>query len=96
MQASATRRRTASRGKALRRERAPRTGWCWASSLSSQMDSSSTRAVACMRSGAFDYLVKPFTVAQLEVVLRKAEVHHQLLQVVAVNQQADEFLRRQA
>ena len=38
-------------------------------------------AVECMRNGAFDYLIKPFTVDQLEVTLRKAENFTQLLKV---------------
>ena len=40
-------------------------------------------AVDCMRNGAFDYLIKPFTVDQLEITLRKAE---QFTQLVKVNQ----------
>jgi len=38
-------------------------------------------AVACMRAGAFDYLIKPFTAGQIEVVLKKAESFNQLLKV---------------
>lgn len=38
-------------------------------------------AVDCMRNGAFDYLIKPFTNDQLEVTLRKAEKYTQLLKV---------------
>jgi DNA-binding NtrC family response regulator len=38
-------------------------------------------AVECMRNGAFDYLIKPFSVDQLEVTLRKAENFTQLLKV---------------
>ncbi len=38
-------------------------------------------AVTCMRSGAFDYLVKPFSIGQIEVLVRKAEAHQQVLQV---------------
>ncbi len=41
-------------------------------------------AVACMRAGAFDYLLKPFTVAQIEVILRKAQTYRQLVQVNAL------------
>jgi DNA-binding NtrC family response regulator len=40
-------------------------------------------AVECMRGGAFDYLIKPFSSDQLEVTLKKAEQH---LQLVKVNQ----------
>jgi len=38
-------------------------------------------AVECMRSGAFDYLIKPFSSDQIEVTLRKAEEFGQLLRV---------------
>jgi DNA-binding NtrC family response regulator len=38
-------------------------------------------AVECMRNGAFDYLIKPFTNDQLEVTLRKAEDFTQLVKV---------------
>jgi DNA-binding NtrC family response regulator len=38
-------------------------------------------AVQCMRDGAFDYLIKPFSGDQLEVTLRKAEEFSRLVQV---------------
>lgn len=38
-------------------------------------------AVECMRNGAFDYLIKPFTADQLEITLSKAENFTQLLKV---------------
>jgi len=38
-------------------------------------------AVACMRAGAFDYVMKPFSPSQIDVILRKAQAYHQLLQV---------------
>jgi two-component system response regulator AtoC len=38
-------------------------------------------AVACMRSGAFDYLLKPFSLNQVEVLVRKAESYRQVLKV---------------
>lgn len=38
-------------------------------------------AVECMRNGAFDYLIKPYTSDQLEVTLRKAEQYSQLIKV---------------
>jgi DNA-binding NtrC family response regulator len=38
-------------------------------------------AVTCMRGGAFDYLVKPFSVGQIEVLVKKAEAHQQVLKV---------------
>jgi DNA-binding NtrC family response regulator len=38
-------------------------------------------AVECMRNGAFDYLIKPFTSDQLEVTLKKAEDFTQLIRV---------------
>ncbi len=40
-------------------------------------------AVECMRAGAFDYLIKPFSAQQLEVTLKKAE---DFIQLVKVNQ----------
>ncbi len=38
-------------------------------------------AVECMRNGAFDYLIKPFSLDQLEIVLKKAENFTQILRV---------------
>jgi DNA-binding NtrC family response regulator len=38
-------------------------------------------AVECMRNGAFDYLIKPFSSDQLDVTLKKAENFTQLLKV---------------
>ena len=38
-------------------------------------------AVHCMRNGAFDYLIKPFSADQLEVTLKKAENFTQLVKV---------------
>jgi len=38
-------------------------------------------AVECMRHGAFEYLVKPFSLDQLEVVVEKAEGYTQLVKV---------------
>src|SRR5581483_2758985 len=38
-------------------------------------------AVDCMKNGAFDYLIKPFTNEQIAFVLRKAEDFNQLIQV---------------
>jgi DNA-binding NtrC family response regulator len=38
-------------------------------------------AVACMRAGAFDYVMKPFSPSQIDVILRKAQSYHQLQQV---------------
>jgi DNA-binding NtrC family response regulator len=38
-------------------------------------------AVACMRGGAFDYLLKPFSLNQVEVLVRKAESYRQVLKV---------------
>lgn len=38
-------------------------------------------AVECMRAGAFDYLIKPFTADHLEVTLKKAEEYSQLVRV---------------
>ena len=33
-------------------------------------------AVECMRNGAFDYLIKPYSAEQIEVVLKKADDAH--------------------
>jgi DNA-binding NtrC family response regulator len=38
-------------------------------------------AVACMRAGAFDYVLKPFSPSQIEVILRKAQSYRQLVDV---------------
>src|ERR1017187_1138832 len=38
-------------------------------------------AVECMKNGAFDYLIKPFSTEQIEVTLRKAQEFNQLLKV---------------
>lgn len=38
-------------------------------------------AVECVKNGAFDYLIKPFSNEQIEVVLRKAEDFTQLIKV---------------
>jgi DNA-binding NtrC family response regulator len=34
-----------------------------------------------MRAGAFDYVIKPFTPSQIDVIFKKAQAHQQLLQV---------------
>ncbi len=38
-------------------------------------------AVACMKAGAFDYVLKPFSPSQIDVILRKAQTYRQLLGV---------------
>jgi DNA-binding NtrC family response regulator len=38
-------------------------------------------AVECMRGGAFDYLLKPFSAQQIEITLKKAEEFTQLIKV---------------
>ena len=38
-------------------------------------------AVACMRAGAFDYIIKPFDLAQIDLLLRKADNYSQMLKV---------------
>jgi DNA-binding NtrC family response regulator len=38
-------------------------------------------AVACMRAGAFDYVLKPFSPSQIDVILRKAQTYRQLIRV---------------
>src|ERR1700692_3433100 len=47
-------------------------------------------AVECMRNGAFDYMLKPFSADQLEVTLKKAENFNQLLKVNAYFSNAEE------
>ncbi|MGA2175755.1 MAG: sigma-54 dependent transcriptional regulator [Verrucomicrobiota bacterium] len=47
-------------------------------------------AVECMRNGAFDYMLKPFSADQLQVTLRKAENYNQLLKVNAYFSNAEE------
>jgi DNA-binding NtrC family response regulator len=47
-------------------------------------------AVDCMRNGAFDYLIKPFSSDQIEITLRKAEDFTQLLKVNRLLNQDDE------
>jgi DNA-binding NtrC family response regulator len=47
-------------------------------------------AVDCMRNGAFDYMLKPFSSDQLLVTLRKAENFNQLLKVNAYFSNAEE------
>jgi len=38
-------------------------------------------AVGCMRAGAFDYVLKPFSPSQIDVILKKAQSYRQLLRV---------------
>ena len=38
-------------------------------------------AVNCMRAGAFDYLLKPFTPGQIDIIIKKGQAYRQLLQV---------------
>lgn len=38
-------------------------------------------AVNCMRAGAFDYVLKPFSPSQIDVILRKAQAYRQLLSI---------------
>jgi len=38
-------------------------------------------AVGCMRAGAFDYILKPFSPSQIDVILKKAQSFRQLLKV---------------
>src|SRR5271156_2878036 len=47
-------------------------------------------AVDCMRNGAFDYMLKPFSSEQLQVTLKKAENFNQLLKVNAYFNHAEE------
>ena len=47
-------------------------------------------AVECMRNGAFDYMLKPFSSDQLQVTLKKAESFSQLLKVNQYFNRAEE------
>ena len=49
-------------------------------------------AVACMRAGAFDYVLKPFTPSQIDIILKKGQSYRQLLEVnkLLSNQQSEE------
>jgi DNA-binding NtrC family response regulator len=38
-------------------------------------------AVSCMRAGAFDYVLKPFSPSQIDVILKKAQTYRQLVKV---------------
>src|ERR1700751_2830776 len=38
-------------------------------------------AVSCIRSGAFDYIIKPFSASQIDVILRKADNFNQALRI---------------
>lgn len=38
-------------------------------------------AVACMRAGAFDYVLKPFSPSQIDIIMRKAQSYRQLVSV---------------
>jgi DNA-binding NtrC family response regulator len=38
-------------------------------------------AVGCMRAGAFDYVLKPFSPSQIDVIVKKAQTYRQLLSV---------------
>jgi len=48
-------------------------------------------AVECMKNGSFDYLIKPFSMEQIEVTLRKAQDFNQLLKVnTLLSQESDD------
>ena len=38
-------------------------------------------AVGCMREGAFDYLIKPFSTSQIQMMVKKAESYQQVIKV---------------
>jgi DNA-binding NtrC family response regulator len=48
-------------------------------------------AVACIRAGAFDYIIKPFSGSQIDVILKKAENFTQAVKVsqILISQAAD-------
>lgn len=47
-------------------------------------------AVECMKNGAFDYIIKPFTPEQIDITLKKAEEFTQLVKVSRFLSQEDE------
>ena len=47
-------------------------------------------AVECMRNGAFDYMLKPFSNEQLDVTLKKAEKFSQLVRVNRIFNRGEE------
>jgi DNA-binding NtrC family response regulator len=49
-------------------------------------------AVTCIRAGAFDYIIKPFTSSQIDVIIRKAENFSQAIRInqVLINQASDQ------
>src|SRR6516164_5625097 len=51
-------------------------------------------AVECMKNGAFDYLIKPFSNEQIEITLRKAEEFNQLL--IQDNEESSQVLLGQS
>jgi DNA-binding NtrC family response regulator len=46
-------------------------------------------AVNCMRAGAFDYLLKPFSAAQIDILLKKVQTYCQLQEVSRYLSEAD-------
>jgi DNA-binding NtrC family response regulator len=52
--------------------------------------SSVESAVECMKNGAFDYLIKPFSTDQIEFTLRRAQEFNQLLKVNTLLSQASD------
>ena len=46
-------------------------------------------AVNCMRAGAFDYIIKPFSNSQIEIILKKAEEFNHILNVARFASQAE-------
>ncbi|MCH6255881.1 sigma-54 dependent transcriptional regulator [Puniceicoccaceae bacterium K14] len=48
-------------------------------------------AVSCMRAGAFDYIIKPFSSSQIDVLMKKAQDYRQMVKVneYLSNEQAD-------
>ncbi len=48
-------------------------------------------AVTCIRAGAFDYIIKPFTTSQIDVIIRKADNFTQAIRIneVLIDQAAD-------
>src|ERR1043166_2750368 len=65
--------------------RARKSRWRWITGFGSVES-----AVECMKNGAFDYLIKPFSDEQIEVTLRKAEEFTQLIKVAHYFSQENE------
>src|ERR1700730_12591557 len=41
-------------------------------------------AVSCIRAGAFDYIIKPFSASQIDVILRKADTFNEAVLIIQI------------